>query len=363
MVAIGLRFAEQLPSLGQDTLHLLDREAERQRRRDLEERINGIKKRGLQPTFEQAAKEWMESRGHAVAENTVSVVQRALKHLLPSFGPKLLCDIIPRDIEDYQRNRLQSGAQGRTVNIEVAALRQVLKTYDIWQAFPGKVRMLRERRDVAKAITPEQERNLLQATRELDSACHAATVLALNTAMRKSEIRQLRWGQIDLEKRALTVGHSKTDAGTGRMIPLNSAAFEVLLRWASRSPNAKPEDYAFPWCENRQIDPSRSTKGWRTAWRHALKQAGFHCRFHDLRHTCITKLSEGQASDMTILSVAGHVSRRMLERYSHVRMEAKRTALDSIVRRPERSVFDEGVHQNVHQLPLDVLNASAKPLN
>lgn len=48
----------------------LAREAERQRRRELEERINGIKKRGLPPTFEIAAKEWLEGRGHAVAENT-----------------------------------------------------------------------------------------------------------------------------------------------------------------------------------------------------------------------------------------------------------------------------------------------------
>ena len=212
------------------TSKTLAREAERQRRRDLEERINGVKKRELPPTFEQAAREWMESRGHAVAENTVSVAKRALKHLLPSFGAKLLCDIVPRDIDDYQRSRLQYGAQGRTVNIEVSALRQVLKTYDMWQMFTGKVRMLRERHDVAKALTPEQERTLLQATGELDSACHTATVLALNTAMRKSEIRQLKWGQIDFEKRALIVGHAKTDASTGRIIPLNTTAFEVLVR-------------------------------------------------------------------------------------------------------------------------------------
>jgi len=87
------------------------REAERQRRRELEERINGIKKRGLPPTLEVAAKEWMASRGHAVALNTQSVGRLALKHLLPTFGAKLLCDIAPRDIEDYQRKRIQSGTR------------------------------------------------------------------------------------------------------------------------------------------------------------------------------------------------------------------------------------------------------------
>lgn len=151
---------------------------------------------------------------------------------------------------------------------------------------------------------------------------------------------------MDWERRTLTVGRSKTEAGEGRLIPLNATALEALLRWAGRFPCAKPDHFVFPWCENRQIDPTRPTKGWRTAWRHALKRTGFHCRFHDLRVTCITKLAESQASDMTIMAIAGHVSRRMLEHYSRIRIEAKRAALDAIV----APVFDTTVHQNVHQL-------------
>lgn len=214
----------------------LAREAERQRRRELEERINNVKKRGLPPTFERAARDWQASRAHRMAENTQSVARLALKHLLPVFGPKLLCDITPQNISDYQRIRQQSGTEGRTVNIEVASLRQVLKSCDLWQPFAGKVRMLRERHDVAKALTPEQERALLCATVEADSACHTAAVLALNTAMRRNEIRTLYWRQVDWERRALTVGRSKTEAGAGRLIPLNAAAFEALARWASRFP-------------------------------------------------------------------------------------------------------------------------------
>jgi integrase len=270
-----------------------------------------------------------------------------------------LCDITAQHIADHQRIRLQSGAQGRTVNIEICALRQILKAYDLWLPLAGKVRMLRERKDVAKALVPEQEHALLSATMEADSACHTATVLALNTAMRKDEIRLLRWEQIDLEKRTLTVGHSKTAAGTGRLITLNLLAFEALVRWAGRFPSVKPGDYVFPWCENRQIDPSRPTKGWRTAWRSALKRAGFHCRFHDLRVTCITKLAESQASDMTIMAIAGHVSKHMLEHYSHIRVEAKRAAQDAIA----KPVFRVGVHQNVHQIENGDSDTSAKSLN
>jgi integrase len=158
-----------------------------------------------------------------------------LKHLLPALGTKLLCDITPRDINDYQRMRLQAGAQGRTVNIEVAMLRRLLKAGDLWQPLVGTVKMLHERHDVAKALTPEQERALLAATSKADSACHTATVLALNTAMRKDEIRLLRWDQVDFEKRTLTVGRSKTEAGTGRLIPLNTVAFKVVVLWWSLS--------------------------------------------------------------------------------------------------------------------------------
>ena len=51
------------------------------------------------------------------------------------------------------------------------------------------------------------------------------------------------------------------------------------------------------------------------------------------RHTLVTKLSESGAGDEVIMSIVGHVSRAMLSRYSHVRMEAKRRALDEIAAR------------------------------
>jgi hypothetical protein len=53
-------------------------------------------------------------------------------------------------------------------------------------------------------------------------------------------------------------------------------------------------------------------------------------RFHDLRHHAITELAESQASERTIMAIAGHISPRMLEHYSHIRMDAERKALDAI---------------------------------
>ena len=63
--------------------------------------------------------------------------------------------------------------------------------------------------------------------------------------------------------------------------------------------------------------------------------AGF--RFHDCRHHAITELAESQASDATIMALAGHVSRKMLEHYLHVRQEAKREAVNVLsAKRPNK---------------------------
>jgi integrase len=143
--------------------------------------------------------------------------------------------------------------------------------------------------------------------------------LALNTALRKNEIRMLLWSQIDFEKRTLTVGRAKTDGGSGRTIPLNQPAFDALVKWAGRLVESQVEDYVFPACEaagierehpdKERIDPSRPIKSWRSAWRAALTRAGLQLRFHDLRRTRITKLAESPASKQTLMAIAGHVSR------------------------------------------------------
>jgi integrase len=97
----------------------------------------------------------------------------------------------------------------------------------------------------------------------------------------------------------------------------------------------KPEHYVFAHEKyglagnNRhpcawEIDPTHPMHRWKVAWESARKAAKVSCRFHDLRHTFISRLAESQASDSTVMALAGHVSRAMMERYSHIRMEAKR---------------------------------------
>ncbi len=338
------------------------RDAERERRRKLELSINRIKERpSLPPNLEKAAEAWQTGHAHEIRPNTQHMVRFALNRVLPVFGKKLLCDIDAEGIRDYQRKRLSQGAQGRTINIEVGVLRQILKADnkdDYWTPLAGHINMLPERKDIGRALTPEEEYRLLEVAHSLDSACYTAVVLALNTGLRHSEICGLQWQQIDFGQRTLTVGRSKTAAGSGRLIPLNATAFDALARWAGRSGETKPEHYVFPFCKTGQVDATRPAQGWRKAWRHALALAGIKCRFHDLRHTCISKLAEGQASEQTMMAIAGHVSRRMLEHYSHIRIAAKRTALDGL-----KPVFEVGVHQNVHQISGSENETPAKLLN
>jgi integrase len=379
------------------------REAERQRRRQLEETYNGIKKRELPPTFEKASADWLMSRQGRVAVNTMNIARVALKHVLPAFGNNLLSDVTAKDIQSYQQDRLKDGAQGRTINIEVQTLRQVLRANKYWKHLEGEIHGLKERKDVGRALTPEEESLLLAECAKIatGSACYAAVTLAINTAMRSDEIKHLRWSKVDLFERILTVGKSKTDAGTGRVIPLNPAAVKALADWGNRFPGHKPEHYVFPQAEgNTPPDPTRPARGWRTAWRTAtrsiecpecgwrqnpadtcrnpeckadirgLKNPLSGLRFHDLRHCAISKMAEGQASDQVIMSISGHVSRAMLEHYSHVRLAAKRVAVDAIsTPLPEPSTpskgahFPTGVHQNGNQIGLHQNEAVGKLLN
>ena len=60
------------------------------------------------------------------------------------------------------------------------------------------------------------------------------------------------------------------------------------------------------------IIPSEPMHHWKVAWESARKTAKVPCRFHDLRHTFISRLAESQASDSTVMALAGHVSRAMM---------------------------------------------------
>ncbi len=206
----------------------LAREAERQRRRELERNWNRIDKRSLPPTFTEAAKRWLEKRA-SLASNTLETYVGALKHVRACLGTMLVCDIEARDIVGYQKARLAQRAAGATINKEIFCLSSILSDCGIWQQVRRDVKKLEENQEAGRALSRDEENGLLRNASIIGrrqgnwTPLYTVTVLGLNTGMRHKEIRMLRWKNLDLKNRVLTVAESKTEAGKGRPVPLTGA--------------------------------------------------------------------------------------------------------------------------------------------
>jgi hypothetical protein len=144
--------------------------------------------------------------------------------------------------------------------------------------------------------------NLEEARKLRTPQMSAALALDLNTGLRDKELREIRWEQIDLvHKKTLTVGKSKTEAGTGRVIPLNEtaiAALETHATWYMRRfGECRPEWYVFAFGTPLPKEPTRPITSFKTAWTKIRKKAGVKGRWHDNRHTLVTELAESGAGD------------------------------------------------------------------
>jgi hypothetical protein len=125
----------------------------------------------------------------------------------------------------------------------------------------------------------------------------------------------------------LAVGaRSKTPAGW-RDPSINDTCLQALGELQARAQRlgfAERNHFLFPWHgQYRKLDPTRPMTSWRSAWRSLRKAAGLpHVRFHDGRHTALTRLAEKGVADWVIRAQFGHVSPAMMAVYSHVRRKA-----------------------------------------
>ena len=320
--------------------------------------------------FTEAADRYIADRRAHLASVSIRTEQERLKPMRGFFGATPLARISADSIRDYIGQRKQQGAANRTLNMELGILRRILKRAKRWHLIAEDCRPLPERRDVGRALRHEEKVKLLRvaASRPEWQIARLAMALALNTTMRSCEIRGLRWRDVDFIERTLTVLHSKTEAGE-RVIPLNAEAWAAILELRERAKllvgtEPQPDWYVFPHGEGQgpvtrpktrpgpaavtvKPDPTKPMSTWRTAWRRLTKEAGLQgLRFHDLRHHAITELAESLTSDQTIMSIAGHVSPKMLAHYSHVRLEAKRKALDALSAGVSGVVTSQSASQN-----------------
>ncbi|MGO9325507.1 MAG: tyrosine-type recombinase/integrase [Terracidiphilus sp.] len=338
---------------------------EDKRRRALEEGAAGIRKQRQPLLLSVAADEWLELKKATLAPRSVKIEQANLAHLLPELGRKLICDLDARDVARYQQKRLDEDASPKTVNLEVGTLRAILKRGGQWARLQPEVKMLPTRDDIGRAINTEEEAALLQACSQSRSRSLVPFVtLAIETGARYGVIRTLQWGCVDFENRCLKWGKDKTAAGTGRVIPLSQRAMAALSFWATHFPKRKPEHYVFPseryggagdgFLDSPKayhVDPTKPIGSIKEAWEAARlraarilkgeteetdseeKIAPLACRFHDLRHTAVSRMLNAGTPIAKVAKIVGWSTSTMVlmaARYGHFSLNELRGAVESI---------------------------------
>jgi integrase len=336
------------------------KDVEDKRKNDLKDGSAGIRKQQQPRLLSVAAEEWLEMKKATLAPRSVIIEKANLAHLLPELGKMLVCDIDDTDVARYQRKRLKEEASPKTVNLEIGTLRAILKRSGQWARLQPKVNMLATRDDIGRAINPEEEAALLQACGKSRSRSLVPFVtLAIETGARYGTIRTLQWGCVDFENRCLKWGKDKTSAGTGRIIPLSQRAIAALSFWATHFPERKPEHYVFPaerygaagdkFCAKAyDIDPSKPIGSIKEAWEAAklraarilkgepdskAKIAPLPCRFHDLRHTAVSRMLNAGVPIAKVAKIVGWSTAtmvRMAARYGHFTLNELRGAMESI---------------------------------
>jgi len=344
---------------------------EDKRRRALEEGAAGIRKRRQPLLLSVAADEWLELKKATLALRSVKIEQANLAHLLPELGRKLICDLEAADVARYQQARLDEEASPKTVNLEIGTLRAILKRGGQWARLQPEVKMLPTRDDIGRAISAEEETALLQACSQSRSRSLVPFVtLAIETGARYGVIRTLQWGSVDFENRYLKWGKDKTASGTGRIVPLSQRAVAALSFWATHFPERKAEHYVFPSeryggagdgfslsPKAYHVDPSKPIGSIKEAWEAARLRAAkilkgeteetdpntgtepkeaiapLACRFHDLRHTAVSRMLNAGTPIAKVAKIVGWSTSTMVlmaARYGHFSLNELRGAVESI---------------------------------
>lgn len=165
----------------------------------------------------------------------------------------------------------------------------------------------RDRRLQAGLNGDDEETLLLAACQEARSPYLLPIVqLAIETAMRQSELINLRWEYIDLNRRTAHLPDTKN--GESRTAPLSTTAANVLR--------------SLPRAIHGQVFPGLSAEAIKRVYIRAMRQAGIEdLHFHDLRHEATTRFFELGLNIMEVASITGHKYLRMLHRYTHLKAE------------------------------------------
>jgi len=273
----------------------------------------------------------------------------ACKNLLAHFSGKNIYSLNLWEIGKYKSERKKQGRQPETINKELGVIRRMFNL-----ATEGALRVKSAKNPVEGLkllkVPPRKTRTYtsLEFQKLYETAPnHFKPILlcAYITGMRRGEIVNLKWNDVNFEDKYIYVAETKTDEP--RTIPICESLLSKLLQMKKESDC----EFVFTTPNGK---PYTSKTVWKTAWGSTLKRSGIpKGRFHDFRHTFMTDLIVDEKEDFaTVMALSGHKSMSMLKRYTHAKEEAKKTAMKKRENRVNISTMDTYLDTKADMDPL-----------
>lgn len=298
-----------------------------------------FKENGERRLFREMVDEYLVEKAQ---KRSLKEDEKLFKTIIPVLGDRRLDQITVAEIEEYKANRLQAGLAGATVNRGLALLKHLFNIA-IRKGYLDKnpvkdVKFCREASWRHKYILSGPEiQKLLEA-----AAPHLRPILiiAFGTGLRKGDILNLRWENIDFDSHLIHLMMQKTEEPIE--IPMLPIVEETLRKLkAEREATMGAGDTLFPFVfmstrRGRRSNEYSQFVDIKTSFHAALRRAdldGRGYRFHDIRRTFASMLSNAGVPLIIIQRLLGHKSITTTERYLNIRLEETRQAvmiLDSI---------------------------------
>jgi len=275
-------------------------------------------------TFKQMMERYMEEHSARNKAPTSHTRDKSLKdHLVGFFGDLTLAEITPNLISEYKTKRRDEVAAPQTVNNELGlmshAFNLAIREWEWVKENPvKKVSKEKVNNLIERWLTLEEQKNLLASS---PNWLQEIVLFAVNTGLRQGEILDLKWSQVDLTRKTITILEQKNQGKD--TLPLNESALGVL---EERSKDRHGEtEYVFHTRNcTRILSPNLQQ-----AFYSALRKSGIEkLRFHDLRHTFATRLVQAGFDLYTVQKLGRWKNISMIMRYAHHYPESLRSSVE-----------------------------------
>lgn len=250
----------------------------------------------------------------------------ALKALIKRFGKNRLCEITPKEIEKFKRERaaektkLGKQRSKATVNRDIAVLSAVFNlAIEFGELEKNPVRNVKyyspkELSTRDRILSEEEETILFEHIRDDVKFSNQIEIL-LYTGMRRGELFKIEWRDIDLENGFITLRKEITKTGKGRIIPMLSNVKSIFENLSREAGGVHLKEKIFSGNDSQANTFSNQfTK--------ISKELGFEdLTVHSLRHTFSTRADECNVGAFAQKALLGHSKLTMTDRYTHLSKE------------------------------------------